>query len=142
MAEAQDLAGRYLEGWSGTAAENRSGDVPAAKPTEILLVNRPGSAQSNILVGNLTMRPGDPDYYATVVANKIFGGGVDARLFLIFTRPSNVRSTFAPWGISGGADAQPDANIPIANITANPWRRETRTVIVNSYCEKTETSES
>ncbi len=83
MAEARDMASRYFEGWSGTAAENRSWNVPEAKPTEILLVNRPGSAQSNILVGNLTMRPGDPDYYATVVANRIFGGGADARLFLI-----------------------------------------------------------
>lgn len=83
MAEARDMAGRYFEGWSGTAAENRSVNVPDAKPTGILLVNRPGSAQSNILVGNLTMRPGDADYYATVVANKIFGGGADSRLFLI-----------------------------------------------------------
>ncbi len=83
MAEARDMVGRYLAEWSGTPVDNRSGDVPDARPTEILLVNRSGSAQSNILVGNLTMRPGDADYYATVVANKIFGGGVDARLFLI-----------------------------------------------------------
>jgi hypothetical protein len=46
-------------------------------------VNRPGSAQSNILIGNLTMRPGDPDYYAAVLANRVLGGGGDARLFMI-----------------------------------------------------------
>ena len=83
LGEARDLASRFLGGWSGTTGDDRSRSVPAPRPTEIILVNRPGSAQSNILVGNLTMQPGDSDYYAAVVANKILGGGTDARLFLI-----------------------------------------------------------
>lgn len=83
LSEARDLADRHLGDWTGAATDTRVGDVPPASPTEIVLVHRPGSAQSNILVGNLTMRPGDPEYYAAVVANKILGGGTDARLFLI-----------------------------------------------------------
>ncbi len=83
LGDARDLASRHFAGWTGTAADNRASAVPPHRASEIILVNRPGSAQSNILVGSLTMRPGDSDYYAAVVANKILGGGTDARLFLI-----------------------------------------------------------
>lgn len=81
--EARQLARRYFGPWNGVAAAREN--IPAARPraTEITLVNRPGSAQSNILVGNLTMRPGDRDYYAAVVANRVLGGGSASRLFQI-----------------------------------------------------------
>ncbi len=81
--DVRDLVGRHLAEWNGAATDDRASTLPPAGASEIVLVNRPGSAQSNILVGNLTMRPGDADYYAAVVANKILGGGTDARLFLI-----------------------------------------------------------
>ena len=59
--EARELAERHFGAWTGTATDDRPTEVPAARATEIVLVNRPGSAQSNILVGNLTRRPGDSD---------------------------------------------------------------------------------
>ncbi|MGH7701356.1 MAG: insulinase family protein, partial [Gemmatimonadales bacterium] len=81
---ARQLAGRALRGWTGAPGRAATPAAPpAAKPTEILLVHRPGSQQSNILVGNLAHRPGDPIYYSATLANRILGGGVDARLFLI-----------------------------------------------------------
>ena len=83
LGEATDLVERHFRGWTGAATDNRPGDVPSANASEIILVNRPGSAQSTIMVGNLTMRPGDDDYYAAVVANRVLGGGSDARLFQI-----------------------------------------------------------
>jgi len=84
LARARALAGRFLGAWRGVPpVAARPAAPPAAKATEILLVHRPGSAQSNIVVGNLAQRPGDPLYYPFVVGNKILGGGADARLFLI-----------------------------------------------------------
>ena len=83
LTEALELAEARFGSWSGTARASRETEVPPAGATEIILVNRPGSEQSNILFGNLTMRPGDPDYYGAVVANRILGGGADARLFMI-----------------------------------------------------------
>ncbi|GIW50892.1 MAG: hypothetical protein KatS3mg081_0247 [Gemmatimonadales bacterium] len=81
---ARELFERYLRGWSGSAPTAASDpEPPAPRPTEILLVHRPGSAQSNILVGNLAMGPRDPVYYAITVGNRILGGGTDARLFKI-----------------------------------------------------------
>ncbi len=46
-------------------------------------MHRPGSVQSNILVGNTTFAPADPRYYGAVVANRVLGGGADSRLFTI-----------------------------------------------------------
>ncbi|MEX1050886.1 MAG: insulinase family protein, partial [Gemmatimonadales bacterium] len=81
--DARALAERHLGTWSGRAPARAYGRPPAPRATDILLVHRPGSQQSNILIGNLAMRPGDQQYYAATVANKILGGGTDARLFQI-----------------------------------------------------------
>jgi predicted Zn-dependent peptidase len=59
--------------------------IPEAKDTDtakIHLVHRPGSVQTNLVLGNLTIERNDPDYYALQVMNRIVGGGPSARLFL------------------------------------------------------------
>lgn len=83
-AEALALAEAAFGTWSG-----RSPTPPAPRPapqrarTEILLVHRPGSVQSNIVVGNTTWMPNDTRGYALTVANQILGGSSDSRLFTI-----------------------------------------------------------
>lgn len=57
--------------------------IPARTKTEILLVHRPGSVQSNIVVGNTTFAPANPQFYALTLANRVLGGGSDSRLFMI-----------------------------------------------------------
>jgi len=57
--------------------------VPTKRSTDILLVDRPGSAQSNIVMGNTTFPPTDTGYYAARIASHVLGGGTDSRLFLI-----------------------------------------------------------
>jgi len=54
--------------------------VPATKPHATLLVDRPGSVQSVLLVGRSTLSPQDPRRYALSVANTIFGGAFGSRL--------------------------------------------------------------
>jgi hypothetical protein len=49
---------------------------------EILLVHRPGSVQSNIVVGNTTWMATDPRGYALTIANQVLGGASDSRLFM------------------------------------------------------------
>ncbi len=51
--------------------------------TDILLVHRPGSVQSNIVLGNTTFLAADTGYYAARIATQVLGGGADSRLFLI-----------------------------------------------------------
>ena len=82
MPQLRALAGQSFGAWTGTpAAVPAMAVAPERTRPEILLVNRPGSVQSNILVGNLTTGPADPTRYAATVANKLLGGGTDARLF-------------------------------------------------------------
>lgn len=81
--QAGELANSYLGAWSGRVPARSYGTPPAPRVTEILLVHRPGSEQSNIVYGNLGLRPGADAYYAARVANKVLGGGTDARLFQI-----------------------------------------------------------
>lgn len=84
LSTARSLAERAMAGWTGTpAAAPALPAPPEAGSTEILLVNRPGSVQSNIIIGNTTFLPTSPLWYASVLANRILGGGADARLFLI-----------------------------------------------------------
>jgi zinc protease len=84
LARARSLATRAFAGWSGRALVTASFPAPPRRPaSEILLINRPGSAQSNIVVGNTTFGPADPQFYAATVANQILGGGADGRLFLV-----------------------------------------------------------
>jgi zinc protease len=83
-ARARELATRYFGGWTGAAAPATAYTAPpAAGGTRIVLVHRPGSVQSNVVVGNLTLRPASPDRYALIVANQVLGGGPDSRLFEI-----------------------------------------------------------
>jgi zinc protease len=50
--------------------------------SKIYLVDRPGSEQTNLILGDLAIERNDPDYYALDVMNQILGGGASARLFL------------------------------------------------------------
>ena len=83
LAEARKLATAALAGWSGEPAVVAAAkEPPTRKATEILLVHRPGSVQSNILAGNLTWFPRDPRAYGATVVNKVLGDGASGRLFM------------------------------------------------------------
>ncbi|MFN2454651.1 MAG: M16 family metallopeptidase [Pyrinomonadaceae bacterium] len=56
--------------------------APAQGTARIQLVDRPGSVQTVLQLGNLGIERTDPDYFALLVMDKIFGGGPAARLFL------------------------------------------------------------
>jgi zinc protease len=57
------------------------GPPPAAKG-KVYLVDRPGSVQTTLLMGNLAIERSDPDYPALVVLNEVLGAGSASRLFL------------------------------------------------------------
>jgi len=83
-AQSRELAGKVFAGWRGAVGASPALPAPPARSaTDILLVHRPGSAQANIALGNTTIMPTDPIYYAGRVATQVLGGGADARLFLI-----------------------------------------------------------
>jgi predicted Zn-dependent peptidase len=84
LARSRTLAQQYLGDWTGAApAVAQRPSPPTRTKTEIVLVHRPGSVQSNIVSGNLTYAPSNPNYYGLTVANRILGGGTDSWLFKI-----------------------------------------------------------
>jgi zinc protease len=68
----------------------RRRDVPASQaaepPTrterEVVIVHRPGSAQSVVAVGNLAIPRSHPDWVPLEVANQVLGGSAASRLFM------------------------------------------------------------
>ncbi len=77
------LVNKYFGSWkSHGVTETKLDDLPAAGAGKIWLVDRPGSVQTNILVGEYALRRSDPDFIPLRVLNRLFGEGPAARLFL------------------------------------------------------------
>jgi zinc protease len=83
-ARVRQLATRAFAGWTGRPAALPPAPRPPARGArEVFLVHRPGAVQSNIVIANLALTATDPQNYAATVANRVLGGGADARLFMI-----------------------------------------------------------
>lgn len=84
LATAKALATKVFAGWSGApAAAPALPAVPSRSTNELILVHRPGSVQSNVIIGNTTWLPNDPRSYAATVINAVLGGGSEGRFFRI-----------------------------------------------------------
>ncbi len=118
------LAQKFLSGWDGEGPAGTDFPVPA-KPGRraVHLVNRPGSAQSNIQLGNLLFPRNHPDYIPVTVMNKILGGGASGRLFL------NLREEK---GYTYGAYSNPSAYLEAGGWTAGA---EVRTEVTGKALE-------
>jgi len=82
--EAKTMATKAFAGWTGApVAALPSAPLPTRTGSELILVHRPGSVQSNVIIGNATWTPADPRGYAATVINEVLGGGSEGRLFRI-----------------------------------------------------------
>lgn len=60
-------------------------EIPQVAPlgsAKIYLIDRPGSVQTNLVLGTHSITRTDPDYFALEMMNQVLGGGASARLFL------------------------------------------------------------
>ncbi len=81
--EVLDLVYRFFSEWRSEKIEWTEINKPKSEGKgKVHIVNRPGSQQSNILLGNILFNRAHPDYEKTLVMNKILGGGGSGRLFL------------------------------------------------------------
>jgi zinc protease len=76
------LAAKFGTWAQGKAETTSFAAPPAIKGTKIYLIDRPGSVQSSVKIGNVGISKTDPDYFSTMVANQILGGSANSRLFL------------------------------------------------------------
>jgi predicted Zn-dependent peptidase len=65
---------------SGTVPADENPPVPQRDKRQIYFVNRPGSIQSAIYIGNVTIPRKDKEYFAIRTADTIFGGSFYSRL--------------------------------------------------------------
>ena len=56
--------------------------APSQAASRIFLIDRPGSVQTVLQLGNLGIERTNPDYFSVLLADRILGGGPAARLFM------------------------------------------------------------
>ena len=78
MSAAETLFG----GWSGETARVPAPETPAPRANDLILIDRPGSAQSEIRVATVGAPYNSADHYAIIVANAILGGLFNSRINL------------------------------------------------------------
>jgi zinc protease len=74
-----DEAEAALAGWMGFAARPRVPRLPEPAGGPLLVVDRPGSVQSSLRMGRMTVSRTDPGYPAMQLANLVFGGYFSSR---------------------------------------------------------------
>ncbi len=71
-----------LESWPGKPiASAEPPKIPSPART-ITLIDRPGSAQVDVMIGHVSVNRNHPDHFPLLVGNTILGGGASSRLFL------------------------------------------------------------
>lgn len=95
-------------------------EVSDIRDQKIYLVNRPGSVQSSIKLGNLGIKKVDPDYFRILVMNDVLGGSAHSRLFenireskgYTYGAYSSAASRVYPDAFSAHADVRTDVTAP------------------------------
>lgn len=79
--EAREIAAGAFADWVGPAAEGVTVSAdPATHTRQVVIVDRPGSVQSEIRVGQVGVSRSTPDYFPLIVMNTILGGAFTSRL--------------------------------------------------------------
>lgn len=79
LAELKELFGDWSQ---GSVSLSEFLDPPARSSRSLTIVDRPGSAQSNIVLTNLAVKRTDPDYFSLLVMNQVLGAGASSRVFM------------------------------------------------------------
>ena len=82
--EVKDLVKQHFSSWKASAVpQPEIPQVTNVDQTQINFIDMPNAVQSEIaLVNTIDLQKKDEDYFPVLVANKILGGGGEARLFL------------------------------------------------------------
>ncbi len=82
--EVKKLVNKYFGKWEkGVLPPYAIPKVTNVAATEIDFIDMPNAVQSDIAVINtVDLKMGNPDYFPVLLANKIYGGGAEGRLFL------------------------------------------------------------
>jgi zinc protease len=77
-----DVIERAFGDWARADLPAAPAPPVAVASRRIVLVDRPGSVQTDIRIGGPALTRSDPDYYSLLLANSILGGGASSRIFM------------------------------------------------------------
>ena len=123
---------KLLGGWKAPDVNTTLPPNPLPQTARrIVLVDRPGAAQTELVIGNLIFDRRDPDLFPFAVANSLFGGNVSSRLFRILRAEKgyvfNVVSVYTATRFPGffqvRAGARTDATADTVSIVLEQLQR-------------------
>src|SRR5699024_2856610 len=82
MAEIKPLLERYFGNWQAPEQplpQKHIGKVQPQQQTRLFLIDRPGSTQTTIIAGNVTLPRNNPHQYGMTAVNTLFGGMFNSR---------------------------------------------------------------
>lgn len=131
LEEAREAARRWFGDWEGDRPPEAERPAPPSRDSaRIYLVHRPGSEQSVIRLGHLGLRPGHEDAHSLEVANRVLGGGANARLFLILREEKGwtygAYSQLTENRDVGVFGAQAEVRNPVTDSSLNEMLRQVR----------------
>ncbi len=77
-----ELKDKFGEWESGRIDDFAYGTVPERAERTLTIVDRKGSAQSNIVLANAAIERNHPDYFRVILMNQILGAGASSRIFM------------------------------------------------------------
>ncbi len=81
--EVVDELNDHFSDWQqGTVGWEKFEAPPRRTARSLTIVDRKGSAQSNIVITNLGIKRTDPDYFPLIVMNQVLGAGASSRVFM------------------------------------------------------------
>ncbi len=99
-AELTSSVRKNFAAWEKKTVDVKPLPAPPAAMREIVLVDRPGSVQADIMVGRLAVRRQDPEFFPLLVSNATLGLGAASRMFRIIREKESfaydAHSTLAP----------------------------------------------
>ena len=134
LGEAEAALSRRLGGWRGASvpAAVARGGTAAAGPSRIYLIDKPGAAQSVIIIGNPGIERSDPDYFAIEVMNTILGGSFSSRLNTILRETKGysygARSGFSYRRLPGPFTASSQVRTDVTDSSLVEFFREFRRI--------------
>jgi zinc protease len=78
----KDVEERFGEWPQGVVARHKLPAIPSRSRRTLTIVDRPGSAQSNIVLSEIAIDRHSPDYFPFVVMNQVLGAGASSRVFM------------------------------------------------------------
>ena len=111
-------AQRAFGGWGRVELPRVQGEEPPPAARRVVIVDRPGAAQTEIRVGNVALPRRHPDYLALDIAMKILGGEGGNRLHRVLRSER---------GLTYGASADLNALKDTGNIVAETDTRSEKT---------------